>query len=738
MALNPLYVTSVQLQSDFVDKDSGLPLAGGSVYFYQDTNRNNSKAVYQLSGSPPNYTYTPLMNPLVLGAGGTFVDENGNDIAVYYLPWTSDDGTGVADNYYIAVYSAANPYPMGTPQFTREGWPGVVDANASPTTERVDGFENALSNPQFAEVNFNPDIAYTITIGSGTNVIDIAPAWQLEVIASSSSTVEVSRTAIAGSSKDVTNPPYSLTIDPGANISSVILRQRLFHNPNIWSETVPATIPPTSGFLAATFSSAPTAPEIIMYYAPSTGTRQTLLSGTNGTGNWKTFSDTVQLDPGDNTDTSVAGYVDIEVVLDNSAASTFSSIQVVGLTTDPGVQIAFNQEPVNRHVDHLFHYYKPQLEYKPIPSWLVGWDFPLNPAQFEGPTVGATAIGANKSKYVWDQTIIFQSENSGVAVDRATNGGLKLTANVTCQMAIVQYLGQTEARKILSQPAAVALSGSTTLAGGVTGTITLWAMDGALPVVAGGTNDSIVLTLDANGRPDTRNGTWTEIARTNLNDARFTLSSTDTEVMFGGFDITTNAIVNTATFFAIVIGFAEVTATDSITMNWVGLNSGDIATRPAPLTVDETIKQCGIFYEKSYTNTEYALDTTTTNQLVFAMGTTFPYLDAGDYYSIALRTGFTIPFKSIKRTTAPDVTLYSPATGTAARVNLQKTGSANSAEDVVSSGWTQVKGDKFVNYTQPSTTFGTQFLTISSGAVNQGTASIAFHYVADARLGVVV
>jgi len=62
---------------------------------------------------------------------------------------------------------------------------------------------------------------------------------------------------------------------------------------------------------------------------------------------------------------------------------------------------------VPRQIDHLFHYYKPLLAYKPIPSALIGWDFPTNPAQF-GVTGSTGAIGANKSAYAWDQTILFQ------------------------------------------------------------------------------------------------------------------------------------------------------------------------------------------------------------------------------------------------------------------------------------------------------------------------------------------
>ena len=64
--LDPRYITSIELESFFIDKDSGEPLANGMVYFWEDSDRIVPKLVYELSGSPPNYTYTPLPNPIIL------------------------------------------------------------------------------------------------------------------------------------------------------------------------------------------------------------------------------------------------------------------------------------------------------------------------------------------------------------------------------------------------------------------------------------------------------------------------------------------------------------------------------------------------------------------------------------------------------------------------------------------------------------------------------------------------
>jgi len=65
----------------------------------------------------------------------------------------------------------------------------------------------------------------------------------------------------------------------------------------------------------------------------------------------------------------------------------------------------------------------------------------MNPSQFYTDGIrAAQAIGANKSEYKWDQTIVFQSADSGVAVSRGTLGSFKMTAAANGQVAVIQYI----------------------------------------------------------------------------------------------------------------------------------------------------------------------------------------------------------------------------------------------------------------------------------------------------------
>jgi len=64
--VDPRFICSSDLELYMVDNASGLPLSGGIVTFYSDVNRTQLKPVYQLTGSPGNYTFAPLNNPCTL------------------------------------------------------------------------------------------------------------------------------------------------------------------------------------------------------------------------------------------------------------------------------------------------------------------------------------------------------------------------------------------------------------------------------------------------------------------------------------------------------------------------------------------------------------------------------------------------------------------------------------------------------------------------------------------------
>ena len=601
MTLDPRYILQQDIDSYFVDKLTGLPLAAGEVWFYHDNNRNSLKSVYQLTGAPPNYTFSPLSNPVILNSSGSYSSNGSNNTAIYYLPF--DDFGGI-DNYYIAVF-ASGEGPTGVPQLTREAWPNITTAN-NPADTSEGLAVNMLSNPEFADVNFDPAIPLVITIAGivANQEYDIAPSWKLLITTTGAATVTVTRNNVTGTQKAVNNPAYTLSVNGGANVSSILLVQRLYNDASIWSASSTSSTN-TRGYVASTVAIGANVSTITMTYMPSNGTNQQLLTATNNTGIYTAYTNTVKLLSGASANNSSTGYVDIVLTLPPTSLITLSTVQCVAMAVE-AEDVPYDQSPVNRQRDFLAHYYKPLLAYKPIPSYLVGWDFPKNPSQ-NGDTFAAPAIGANKSQYTWDQTIIFQNINSSMSVSRGTSGAFVVTATLAGQVAIIQYLDQIEARKILSDRVSVNIDGFTDVVGGIRGTVSLWATaEATLPVVTAGTNNSLVATLSATGKPATFNGiNWVEVPR-NPGDASFTLpvvsatNDNSQDIMLSGWDMNAAVPTNTATFFAIVIGFETLTIAKKITLNSVGLCAGDIATRPAPKTLGETLRDCQRYFWSTF------------------------------------------------------------------------------------------------------------------------------------------
>lgn len=716
MAVNPLYVVQSSLEEFFINSTTGLPLAGGLVYFYSDNNRTEPKTVYELSGAPPNYTYTPLPNPMTLSAVGTTQDALNNNVVIYYYPY---DDFGNLDTYYVVVTDA-----LGNEMFTRENWPFPNVGNGmGPFGVIGTSPPNEISNSQFVSVFFNDSVGTTLTFsGSGTTNVLIAPDWNLQIQHTGAGTVNVNRIAVAGSSKYQSNPPYLLNIIPGGAISGLMLQQQLTNNPDIWSPTQLDAGIPLAGFIASSIMLSPTT-SLTMQYAPSNGTAQTLMTANNGSGLYQVFNNTTQLVPGDNTDLSTVGYVNINLILSPSNPSTFSSVQVVGLEENI-IGVPYEQQPVKRQFDFLSHYFNPRLAYKPIPSYLVGWDFPLNPSLANGDTIAASGgYGDNMSFYTWDQTILFQSKNNGVSVSRGTSGCFTMTAQQDGQVAMIQYLDAPTAKKIIQDRISVRLSAYTSRSAGLAGKVTLWAMTSTLPNVATGTNLSIVATLDATGRPATFNGTWTEITRNGLGDAYFDLqqaSSTNAEsfdIMLNQWDLMGAVPANTATFFAIVVGFAPWVINDTISVNSISCCAGDIASRPAPKTPGETTLACNQYYFKTFENATVPAQSAglKTGELTFIVVS-----NAGATASTnCVELPFPVPMRV--NPTSANVTLYNPHAANALARN-----ETTDANDATTTAVYSVSTKSVVVSMTGST----------AGGQNVGQI-FGVHITADARLGII-
>lgn len=734
------YITGVDLNQYFSDKVNAEAMANGAIYFYKDNDRTSFKTVYELVSNgavPPNYSYEPLPNPILLSGNGTIVDSNNNQVALYYYPY---DAQGNLELYYITAYDADNVL-----QFTREAWPWPNLPTPGGSASAA-GITNQITNPQFATVLFVPP---TLTIkfsGAGSQSIVIAPDWTLNFTSTGAGQLIVTQNPVTGASSYPNNPPFTLDITPDTNISVLNLTQQFLHNPD-WASPVSNG---NMGYLSGSFmlGNGTTAS---MEYTASNGntTPQVIINTTtNNTGVSTQYSNTIQLIKGTSTDTGLNGYDTITINLSVSAMSRISNIQVAALTSNIS-NVQYEQTTTNRNTDHTFNYYNSLLQYKPIPSWLIGWDFPKNPAQM-GSSVAAQAVGANKSYYAWDQTILFQSVDSGITVSRdSASGGLKtLMANVAGgKIALIQYLAQEEVREMLTSRKCVNISAKASA--DTVATVSLWyTKDVSLPDLTDGTNNSIVLTLDANGYPATQNGTWVKIPRSGLsnttattnatatNAAEFTIGTNATsefnQYSFSGWDMDGDTDIAGATFFAIVVGTASLAQNAYVVWQSASCQDGDIATIPAPQAVSEVLRECQYFWQQSYeigvaagsftfTGARYAK----MNSIVSGPNT----LWYPDYYDFILPQ---------QMRTFPNVVFYSPnvATVDTVDIRLEKNASAVASDDISwSTNWAFVMiGPQ--GGTVSALTSTTSFLTVADNTLTIS-AALFYHYTADARLGIV-
>lgn len=187
-ALDPRYSPQPSLQEGFLDKDTGLPLAFGLVYFYKNQSRTVLKPVFTLQEAVPGgpVNYVPLPNPVVLSGIGTIQDANGNDVIPYFFPF---DSAGNVELYFIRVTNASS-----VQQFTREAFPNITPAVIAQNEPL-----NFIANGQFLVHNTpDPNMPQLPNFNYGT------ATTKVKAVAPGGWTYEVSSTSTAFATDQVT------------------------------------------------------------------------------------------------------------------------------------------------------------------------------------------------------------------------------------------------------------------------------------------------------------------------------------------------------------------------------------------------------------------------------------------------------------------------------------------------------------------------------------------------------
>lgn len=731
MALDERYLISLPLNQYFVDKDTGLPLAGGTLTFYRDVARNTVKTVYQLTGAPGNYTYNPLPNPITLSSVGTVENASGDNEIIYFYPY---DEQGNIDLYYVVCENA-----NGVTQFTREAWPNLVLGN----DPAQDDFpvNNQISNPQFSRVFINDTETIQYTVSGSELDFAFAPDW--DFVINGTGTVTVTRTAVAGASGVPTHPPYYITVTVPSGISSCYLRQRMYDNSGLWGSTADIDVY-LSTVLVGRNQNVGSA-SVTMYYEPSNGgSAQLILSGSVIQGEWSIIKSGSQdpIQESADANTGNDGYIDIYVSFPTNSVIDISSIQVVPTVSSVGFDsVQYDQRSSNRETAYLGDYYSPLLQQKRIASLLVGWDFPLNPAQWgDSGTLAATPAAAS---YIWDQTIAIDTDGSVTYARNALTGGLEFTTATSAANAVsmVQLLDLPTVREILANKLAVNVNAFRTTAGGdVTMRVYLYRAANAASYPSLASNEFIasVATTGVATSPFTG---WTEIARGGLDTATATINSYSTsadwvnpdyDYGFTNWEITSASQLNDTEKFAILVTFAYDTTATVFTVNSISLTNNNIPCRPGLITYQESVENCQYYYEKSYEIGVDAGTVTDNGQRGFGMNERYNGTDGTNVFSPQC---FTCEYKL--KASAPTMTFYDPTTGTADRIYyatwITTTGYQSAGAITASTGYTLQGQTTERAFYVPTSTATLLTVAIIAAATNIGVER--YHFVADARLG---
>lgn len=730
---NPMYYACFPLQEYFVNKDTGFPLAGGYVEFFSDPAFTVPKDVFQQSlVGGTTYDYINLGSTLVLSSVGTFMDDNGDDIIPFLYPF---DSNGQVQLYFIRVWSGDPSVQGSVLQFTRQGWPPNFAQGTNPT-DVFESSQNVFSNPEFAIVNFVPNPAtskYTIAV-SGAGSFEVAPGWTL----SYAGTGNLSVKQIEIVTEYVSVPSYALQVESDAGVVSIKLTQRLYQSPRTFYGNFLST-----SILAACLNTSSVA--VTIDYIPNSGTSYQILSGvTTDNNEFELISGvneaSVYIDNVANTNPPSTGYIDLIINVPSGRIMQFTSLLAV--TVQNASSLVTNIPSSNaQQTNALFWYYKPELEYKPIPSYTLGWNWPLNPCQELGTTVAAASNTPGFSRYVADETIVFQNVDSSIACGFG-NPGMGITPAIDSSFAIIKYFSGAEVADILSTPLSVQLKAGGALASpsDVIANVSIWySFDANLPnlnspnyySLVSAVNDTTgVATVGGGGN----HGTWYQVPRSGLGAAIANLKTSDVPVYnFNGWVYNDATPATSVTYCAIVISVSKLAATVGCTFEYCTLNSGYIPTRPQADSFGENLQALQQYYEKSYNISTLA--GTATFDGAYAWPLSVSYTSPFGVTANAIKTGFSLPYKATKRTAATPVVYSTGGTQDALTGILTRGANENiSTTYNVSSNYTIHPGSSTTTYQVNSANNN----AVTTGAWDQNSSATAYiQWVVNARLGIV-
>lgn len=592
--------------------------------------------------------------------------------------------------------------------------------------------DNQITNPQF----YFSNVVNTATVTTA-GTYNVAPGWYLTLVGSGSTVI--THNAYAGNQNLTGNPPYTMQFANGGWTSATLFQK--FKNGALFANS------------AISFSmlirSITNMQEIAVNYQDDSGNPAIPIIGNTEVGfDFETVAGAIPLGESTNTVLPPTAYVELQIVLPPNGDVELTNVMMFG--AEEPITIDFQETTTERQEDQLFNVYREQLVIKPKASILTGWDFGINPFQFNSP--GQTTIPAT-CQYICDQTILYCksggnniqvfrniNETTGLQLNPVTGAGAGATQfaliNYTPSQTMAAFWGQFVSSLVRARIYSP------------TGTQVRFKMRllyrQSQPPVIGAAEPILSWT----GVEPTFASGWTEIIPPF--DPIFTFQNSyligEGQTAFPSYNfdgmILPGQVTQNDTLAIVIYTLDSMNATsgsqDVIDFQRVSLVPNRFAVDSNPLSFDENLRKCQYFYEKSYPWNEYP-QTATINTHGELTHNLFMFQNASTMNWELFLTSFGFPFKQTKRVapTGVNFNFYSPATGHIDNLDayIYQNGAATTLTTV---GGTSTY--PIVSVSQDAIDFLCNSTTSVVATGNNMTGQeglLRFQYTADARLGIV-
>lgn len=560
---NPIW-TEFDLQANIFDDtfylfvlENTIPYIPETVYYDPDLN-------------------VPRTNPIQFLANGTLpVDIFFVPDRVYRLEFRQ--GPTQADPLIYEV----NDYSPGT------GGGDIPVTDSFSTT-------NQITNPQFSLVSFESPFTLSAT---NPDPIEVAPGWFLEL--GGTGTVTLNQVPLNNTNENPSNAPYALQITlVGWNVDEVFLRQRFQQNGMLWANKVVSSA--ITARVQGPFQT------ISANLVDSQGTPLAqVLAPTTVINSFEEYTGHDNLPESTNTDVPPSAYIDYKLSLPINSDIYVSSIQLIVQDDDNESEPSFEQDSIDRQIDHTFHYYRESILRQAKESLLTGWDFGLNPWQFRDKTQSNLANNA----YTADQTIVVQQlfvvggVGNRVSVGQssdATNHGFQVQAvGATNQFALIQYIDARTVRASWGNIVSSLVRLTAQKQGGAPLRMKMRLIHRVtLPPTISQTQP--ISGWPALGSPDFTATGWTAIAP--KNDPVYDITNGFNELYFEGFELPVESgnLMTLGIVLYTLDNMVETGTPDYIIFDQISLAQSDFAIETTKLSFDETLRRCQYYYAKSF------------------------------------------------------------------------------------------------------------------------------------------